>query len=133
MRERERGKKRRKSKQNLRNKKTRRLPTSLLVELSQSRVAGVCSSQSMPFCTIPKTQCLRDVSLEERRSEGCLSCDERTKITDGQGLFGWEGVERGEDFFFFFFLTEDGLYTKKDTKSKKKNKQKTDQQKKRSE
>lgn len=31
-----------------------RLPTSLLVELSQSRVAGVCSSQSMPFCTILK-------------------------------------------------------------------------------
>lgn len=46
------GKSFKRKKQKKRNKC--RLPTSLLVELSQTRVAEVCSSQSMLFCTILK-------------------------------------------------------------------------------
>lgn len=73
------------------NKNKRRLPTSLLVELSQSRVAGVCSSQSMPFCTILKPsasgtslwrKALWRLSVATRgQNHGC-----------GRNRFDWEGL-----------------------------------------
>lgn len=72
-------------------KNKRRLPTSLLVELSQSRVAGVCSSQSMPFCTILKPsasgtslwrKALWRLSVATRgQNHGC-----------GRNRFDWEGL-----------------------------------------
>lgn len=71
-------------------KNQRRLPTSLVVELSQSRVAGVCSSQSMPFCTILKPSA-SGTSLW-RKALWRLSVATRGQNHGwGRNLFDWEG------------------------------------------
>lgn len=68
------------------NKNKRRLPTSLLVELSQSRVAGVCSSQSMPFCTILKPSASGTSLWRKALWRLCL-LQQEDKIMDGEEIF----------------------------------------------
>lgn len=95
----------------------RRLPTSLLVELSQSRVAGECSSQSMPFCTILKPSA-SGTSLRRK------ALWRSSVATRGQN-HGWASFFFCRFFLFVFFLwffwDWEGLKTHTDTHKKTKN------------
>lgn len=88
----------------------RHLPTNLLVELSQSRVAGVCSSQSMPFCTILKLSAC-GTSLWRKALWRLSVATRKTKFTDEKSFF--------LSFFFFFFFYKSGHPQKKKTTKKK--------------
>lgn len=94
------------------NVNKRRLPTSLLVELSQSRVAGECSSQSMPFCTILKPSA-SGTSLRRK------ALWRSSVATRGQN-HGWASFFcRFFLFVFSFWIEKDLKHTQTQTKRQK--------------
>lgn len=90
------------------NVNKRRLPTSLLVELSQSRVAGECSSQSMPFCTILKPSA-SGTSLWRK------ALWRSSVATRGQN-HGWASFFCRFFSFCFFWIEKDLKHTQTHTK-----------------